>query len=138
MKHVMAAAAAILVTAGLAAQTASTASLDGSWKVSTINGGDPSMMAGGAMVLAFKGTTYQQLIDGTLTEEGTVKLDTSKSPSAIDLIIGTGPDAGKVQRGFVEVKGDTLSMSLSMPDADPSRTASLTEGALVVAATRVK
>lgn len=130
----------LILAAGLSAQSTATGAkaLDGRWRIATINGGDPAAMAGGEMVLAFAEGKYQQFIAGTLAEEGTITVDASKSPALIDLSIGTGADAGKAQRGLFEVKGDNLTMTLSLPEENPARTASLTEGALVVSATRVK
>lgn len=141
MKRVMTMVVAVLLTAGVAAQSGAVkpaAKFDGQWRVTTINGGSPEDMAGGEMVLVIAGGKYQQLIGAVLTEEGTITIDASKVPAHVDLAIGTGPDAGKNQRGLLEVKGDVMTMTLSMPDADPARTPTLTEGALVVAAARIK
>ena len=141
MKRVMTFAATILLTAGLAAQGAmgkAAAQYDGKWLITSINGGSPADMAGGDMVLIFSGGTYQQLIGGTVSEEGKLAFDTTKTPHQVDLTILTGPDGGKIQRGVVEVKGDAMSLTLSMAGADPARTATLTEGPLVVVAQRVK
>ena len=141
MKRMLTATAALLLTVGIAAQGTPdkrAAQYDGKWLVTTINGGSPADMAGGDLVLVFGEGRYQQLIGGTLSEEGTIAFDTTKTPHHIDLTIGTGPDGGKLQRGVVEVKGDMMALTLSMPDADPARTTTLTEGPLVVVAQRVK
>ena len=141
MKRMLTVMAALLLTVGISAQGAANkaaAQYDGKWLVTTINGGSPADMAGGDMVLIFGGGKYQQLIGDVLSEEGTVAFDLTKTPHHIDLSIGTGPDGGKIQRGVLSVTGDMLSLTLSMPDADPARTTTLTEGALVVVAQKVK
>ena len=141
MKRILTVIAALLLTAGISAQGAAdktAAQYDGKWLVTSINGGSPAAMAGGDMVLIFGGGKYQQLIGDVLSEEGTIAFDFTKTPHHIDLTIGTGPDGGKMQRGLLSVTGDILSLTLSIPDADPARTATLTEGALVVVAQKVK
>ncbi|MDQ3170510.1 MAG: hypothetical protein M3Q55_10275 [Acidobacteriota bacterium] len=141
MKRMLKVIAALLLTVGIAAQGAAdkaAAQYDGKWLVTTINGGSPADMAGGDMVLIFGGGKYQQLIGDVLSEEGAIAFDATKTPHHIDLTIGTGPDGGKLQRGVLEVKGDIMALSLSMPDADPARTTTLTEGPLVVVAQKIK
>src|SRR5687768_16754449 len=140
MKRMFTIVAAMLLTVGTAAQTAAdktAAQYDGKWLVTTINGGAPADMAGGEMVLIFGGGKYQQLIGDVLSEEGTIAFDGTRTPHHINLTIGTGPDGGKLQRGVIEVKGDVMALTLSMPDADPARTTTLTEGPLVVVAQKI-
>ena len=69
------------------------------------------------MTLTFTGDTYHQTLGGEVNERGTIKLDASKKPMTIDLIITEGPDAGKTQLGIFEVTGDTVRASLDTPGA---------------------
>ena len=141
MKRMLTVMAALLLTVGLGAQSGAAkpaSKYDGRWLVSTVNGNAVSGMGGGEMILVFTGGKYEQILDSVVSEEGTLTFDLTKTPNHVDLGILTGPDGGKLQRGLVEVTGDTMSLALSAPDADPARPASLTEGTLVVTAIRVK
>jgi len=69
------------------------------------------------MTLTFTGDTYHQTLGGEVNERGTIKLDASKKPMTIDLIITEGPDAGKTQFGIFEVTGDTVRANLDTPGA---------------------
>ena len=80
------------------------APLQGTWIVNDING---SAMP--SMLLVFKGDKYEQLVGENVAERGTARLDATKKPIAIDLVIQEGSDTGKVQLGIVEVTGDTMS-----------------------------
>jgi uncharacterized protein (TIGR03067 family) len=92
------------------------AALQGTWVISSINGqtapeGSPEM------TLTFTGDKYQQALGGEVNERGTVKIDVSKKPMTIDLVITEGPDAGKTQLGIIEVSGDTVRANLDTPGA---------------------
>jgi len=91
------------------------ASLQGTWVINDINGQAPP-----SMLLVFKGDKYEQVVDGTVNEKGTVKLDAAKKPMSIDLVIQEGDDAGKLQLGIVEVTGETMKLKLAFP-ADTAR-----------------
>ena len=90
------------------------AAFQGRWVVATING--KSLAGGGGeMALTITGDSYAQVVDGKVTERGTLKIDTARTPMTIDLTIKEGDDAGKPQVGLVEVSGDTMTLHLSMP-----------------------
>jgi uncharacterized protein (TIGR03067 family) len=72
-----------------------------------------------------------------VNERGTFKVDATKKPMTIDLAITEGNDAGKTQLGVFEVTGDSMRCSFN-PPGSTERPASLTEGALVVAAKKSK
>ena len=90
------------------------AAFQGRWVVSTINGKSIAG-AGSEMALTITGDAYAQVVDGTVTERGTLKIDTARKPMTIDLTIKEGDDAGKPQVGLIEVSGDTMTLHLSMP-----------------------
>jgi uncharacterized protein (TIGR03067 family) len=87
------------------------AALQGVWTVTMMNDQDP----GGALALQFDGMKYAVLNNGATDETGTFKLDTTKTPWTFDLNIAEGNDAGKVQLGILEVKGDAIHGLLGTP-----------------------
>lgn len=144
MKRLALLAAFVLMSAGLVAQDAKKpldkafAPLQGAWNIATVNGNDLSAM-GGSMTLVVKDDTYQQITGGVVDEKGHVKLDATKTPMAIDLIIEEGNDAGKLQLGIVEVNGDAMKVKLAMPDGTKRPTAfGMEEGFLMVTAAKAK
>ena len=80
-----------------------TAALQGRWVVTLLNDQDPQ----GALELQFDGNKYA-VAGGGADETGTFKLDASKTPWTFDLTIVEGTDAGKVQLGILEMKGDAI------------------------------
>jgi uncharacterized protein (TIGR03067 family) len=116
-----------------AKSTAGTEVLQGTWVITTINGqpleGSPETS------LTFTGDKYYQSIGADVNERGTIKLDTSKKPMTIDLIIAEGDDAGKTQLGVFEVTGDTLRANLDHPGANqrPSDFTATSDGISFVA-----
>lgn len=90
------------------------AAFQGRWIISTINGKSIAG-AGGEMALTITGDSYAQVVDGTVVERGTLKIDTTRKPMTIDLMIKEGDDAGKAQVGLIEVSGDMLTLHLGMP-----------------------
>jgi uncharacterized protein (TIGR03067 family) len=111
------------------------AALQGTWALTTING--QAATEGNELTLTFKGNEYHQTFGGTVNERGTFKVDATKKPMTIDLVIKEGDDAGKTQLGLFEVTGDSMRCSFN-PPGSTERPASLTEGALVVAAKKSK
>jgi uncharacterized protein (TIGR03067 family) len=90
--------------------------LQGTWAITTLNG--QSMPAEGPeMSLTFTGEKYHQTVGGKVNERGTIKVDASKKPMTIDLLIAEGDDAGKIQLGIFEVAGDQIRVSLDLPNA---------------------
>jgi uncharacterized protein (TIGR03067 family) len=110
---------AVLMTAGGFAQgTAKQPPLDkafaplqGTWVIDDINGNAPP-----SMLLVFKGDRYEQLVNDAVVERGTIKLNATVKPMAIDLVIQEGQDANKLQVGIVEVTGEKMKLKLSLPD----------------------
>lgn len=86
------------------------AALQGRWVVTLLNDQDPQ----GALELQFEGNKYAVAGAGA-DESGTFKLDASKTPWTFDLSIAEGSDAGKVQMGILEMKGDAIHGLLGTP-----------------------
>ena len=91
-------------------------SLQGIWVLTSING-QTAPAGAPELSLTFAGDKYHQTIGGEVNERGTFKLDPTKTPVAIDLVITEGSDAGKTQLGIVEVTDGTIRCSLDTPGA---------------------
>jgi uncharacterized protein (TIGR03067 family) len=130
-------ALSLLMSVEIASQGTATkdlAKLSGTWVLVTAGG--QAVPAGTHKALVFTGDKYEGLTNGKVDESGTIKLDPSAKPMAIDLAIATGTFAGKSQVGTVDVSGDTLTMTLAEPGATARPDASNTANKLVL--TRVK
>jgi uncharacterized protein (TIGR03067 family) len=58
---------------------------------------------------------YVQKAGDRTLEEGTVKVDPTKKPATIDLVITSGMDKGKTQLGIYEIKEDVLKLCVARP-----------------------
>jgi uncharacterized protein (TIGR03067 family) len=65
--------------------------------------------------LTFEGDKYVQYFQKMAVEEGSIKLDPSKKPPTIDLVITSGRDKGKTQLGIYEFREDVLRVCTSRP-----------------------
>lgn len=83
----------------------------GRWIATSFNG-EP--VPADEIGLVVTGDKYQQVVGGEITEEGTVKVDVTKTPMWFDLSILTGDDAGKPQPGVAILDGDNLTLGLAM------------------------
>ena len=144
MKKMAMLVAVVLMSAGVMAQDAKKpvdkafAPLQGTWTITTFNGQSTDGM-GGTSALVKKDDKYQQVTNGTVDERGSLKLDATKKPMTIDLIIEEGNDAGKLQLGIIEVTGDTMKVKLNLAGATPRPTSfEAEEGQILVTATRAK
>jgi uncharacterized protein (TIGR03067 family) len=104
----------LLVTAAAAGDDAGNA-VRGIWAVESLSldgrpiTDDPTA---GAQLTAFDGKNYVQRKGVQITEEGTYVLTGS---NAIDMVVGSGADAGKRQLGIYQVQGNTLRVCLAEP-----------------------
>lgn len=115
-------AALLVVATGLAAQTPSPElskelkALQGTWVLTTADG--QSMDGGGTEIdLAITGEKYTQTANGQVVERGSLRVDGSKSPIAIDLMIQEGDDANKTQLGVLQLGENTITCKLAAPGA---------------------
>jgi uncharacterized protein (TIGR03067 family) len=120
MTHFSMVIAGVALAASVFAQapkkTTGAAALQGTWVITSLNG-QPAPEGSPEMTLTFTGDKYHQTVGGEVNERGTIKVDASKKPMTIDLIIAEGQDAGKTQLGLFEVTGDTLRANLDTPGA---------------------
>ena len=138
-------ALAAAFTTGASAQTPAPStmskeltSLQGTWLLTTVN--DQNLADQGVeMALVIEGNQYKQVVNGTVDETGTVKVDPAKKPMSFDLTILEGNDAGKVQLGIIEVTGDVAKGLLAEPGGT-TRPADFNsnDGAIFFIAKRVK
>jgi uncharacterized protein (TIGR03067 family) len=70
-----------------------------------------------AMKLILKGNEYTVLI-GEKKDQGTVKLDTSKMPRAMDVTGTQGPNQGKTYRAIYEITKDGLKICYDLSGKD--------------------
>lgn len=61
----------------------------------------------------FAGGQYLGVLDTTITEEGTYKVDTTKKPWAIDITLPDKDGKTKTQLGIVEVKGAEVKLCVA-------------------------
>jgi uncharacterized protein (TIGR03067 family) len=64
------------------------------------------------------GDTYVVVVNGRIEERGTLKVDASASPAAIDFTIQSGASRALVQPGIMDIKDGVLRMSFAIPGAD--------------------
>ncbi|MCS6976209.1 MAG: TIGR03067 domain-containing protein [Gemmatales bacterium] len=65
--------------------------------------------------LTFTRDKYVQTFNKQMVEEGSIKLDLSRKPAWIDLVITSGSDKGKTQLGIYEFVGETLRICTARP-----------------------
>jgi len=131
----LAATASMLAQSGLSKELES---LQGTW-VLTSSDGQSLEGSGQTTSVVITGDKYAQTQDGKVVERGTIKLDASKTPIAIDLLITEGDDANKTQLGVLRIDGDTITAKLSTPGST-NRPTDFTpaEGYVVLVAKKVK
>jgi uncharacterized protein (TIGR03067 family) len=93
------------------------AKLKGTWTIETVERNGMKMNAISSQVV-IADDKYTQKASGDAIEDGTLKLDPSKKPPTIDLIIMSGADKGKKQVGVYELKDDVLRLCLALPGAE--------------------
>jgi uncharacterized protein (TIGR03067 family) len=89
--------------------------LKGKWKLVTLEQQGMKGEVKEANIVTISDDKYVQTRDGKEVERGQVKIDATKKPRTIDLVIQDGPDKGKTQLGVYELTDDTWKIALSMP-----------------------
>jgi len=86
---------------------------EGSWAiVSAVKGGEKAEKEKIKSIRVFlKGNTYKIQVDGKDIDEGTFKVDPTKTPKWLDIM--SAKAEGKVMRGVYELKGDTYTLCTS-------------------------
>jgi uncharacterized protein (TIGR03067 family) len=122
MTQALAIAVAIVLTSGVFAGQgkvpADLAPFQGTWTITSIDG-TSAADAGMSGELVITGAKYAVKISGQPDEHGTFKVDRSKKPVTIDLLIEAGPgdSGGKAQLGIVEIGTNTLKFKMAQPGA---------------------
>ncbi len=96
-----------------AAKVTPLAALQGTWILTSADGED--LTGGPEIAITVTGDKYVQTVNGDIVERGSIKLDDTKKPMQIDLMIAEGTDAGKTQMGVIEAKGTALRGKLNSP-----------------------
>jgi uncharacterized protein (TIGR03067 family) len=116
MKFILAAAVAtfaVSAPAGNKAVEKEIAKWQGAWKpVSMQHDGElspPEKLK--PIKLTVEGATYH-FQNGDFNERGTYKFDPDQNPKALDIVVGEGPDKGKVYLVIYKVEGDRLTICL--------------------------
>ena len=121
--------------AATAANAKALETLQGTWIITSFNGQAPE--TGVDVALVVTGEKYHQTVGDQVPERGGLKIDASKKPMTIDLVITEGGDAGKTQLGVFEVAGDKLTMKLGVPGETKRPTGlAAEEGFFVMIATK--
>jgi len=119
-RFALATALALATSFTLAAQTPAPElskemkALQGSWVI-TIANGQTLDNSSPEIVFQLTGDKYAQVTNGQVTERGTIRLDGSKTPMTIDLIIQEGEDANKTQLGVIKIADDTVTGKMASP-----------------------
>ena len=110
---ILALGASAIATQQSAEVSKAMAPLQGTWTLVM-----PDKMPAGSpkeILLTITGDRYAQVVDGKVSERGTMKIDTAPKPMTVDLSITEGDDANKLQVGLIEVSGSTMTLHLAMP-----------------------
>jgi uncharacterized protein (TIGR03067 family) len=91
-------------------------SLQGSWVITVANG-QAVDNSSPEVVFTLTGDKYTQTANGQVVERGTMKLDSSKTPMAIDMFIQEGEDANKTQLGVIKIGQDTVTGKMAAAGA---------------------
>jgi uncharacterized protein (TIGR03067 family) len=90
------------------------ASVQGTWQMVTVNGQDAAG-SGQVVTITISDNKYVQTVNGQIVERGTFKLDDTKKPTAIDIMITEGDNANQTQLGVVEITGKTMKGKIADP-----------------------
>ena len=86
-----------------------TAAIQGTWKVSSVNGQALSGL-GQTSTMTFSKDTYMVTTNGQIKEAGTFKIDATKKPAEIDMKITQGVAIGATQIGVVQIVNGELTI----------------------------
>ena len=93
-------------------------SVQGIWTMTMANGQD---MAGSGqdVLITITDDKYVQTVNGEVVEKGSFKIDETKKPFALDILVAEGPDAGQKQLAIFELDatGKTMKVAIGQPGA---------------------
>jgi uncharacterized protein (TIGR03067 family) len=93
-------------------------SVQGIWTMTMANGQDVAG-SGQTVLITITDDKYVQTVNGEVVEKGSFKIDETKKPLALDILVVEGPDAGQKQLAIFEVDatGKTMKVAISQPSA---------------------
>jgi uncharacterized protein (TIGR03067 family) len=86
--------------------------LQGTWMVESLEVDGQSLPPGDAQVVV-EGDGFTTSGMGA-AYQGTLRVDASKTPFALDMVFTAGPESGNTNRGIFEVAGDVWKLCLNM------------------------
>jgi len=121
--------ATLVATAATSAQTAPAqapvtnrskvlTSVQGIWMMTSANGQDVAG-SGQEVLVTITDDKYVQTVNGQVVEKGSFKLDETKKPFALDILIVEGDEAGQKQLAIFEVDatGKIMKVAIAQPGA---------------------
>ena len=86
--------------------------LQGKWKMVGVgkngNFAPPTMVANMKIYMTIDGDHYTVIADGTVGDQGTIKLDTTQNPVHFDQHITQGDEAGHAHLGLIRIRDGVL------------------------------
>ncbi len=102
--------------------------MEGKWTVESMEAGGKKIeieeLKG--VVVTIAGGQYELLVKGE-KKAGTMKLDETKNPKAMDVTNTEGLDAGKVTRSIYEISGDTMRVCYPLDGGERPKELATTE-----------
>jgi uncharacterized protein (TIGR03067 family) len=91
--------------------------VEGTWLVRSLSASGRTLGSDEAdIIIRFAGNTYEQTVEGQVTERGTFRIDPGVQPMSIDFEIAAGSRL-RVQLGVFQVSNETLTLHLNQFDA---------------------
>jgi len=106
------------VQANILNKAKAAASIQGTWMMRMANGQDVAG-SGQEMLVTITDDKYVQTMNGQVVEKGSFRLDETKKPIALDILVAEGEQAGQKQLAIVEIDatGTTMKVALAQPSA---------------------
>jgi len=92
--------------------------LQGTWKIVSVQRAGKEEEKPVNTVATVVGNKFTTKADGKTIRAGTLKLDPSQQPKAVDATYTDGPDKGKTFQGIYTLEGDTWKICYSGPDQE--------------------
>ncbi len=94
------------------------ASVQGIWTMTMANGQDLAG-SGQDVLVTITDDKYVQTVNGQVVEKGSFKIDETKKPFGLDILIVEGDEAGQKQLAIFELDatGKTMKVAISQPGA---------------------
>lgn len=101
----------------------------GKWEVERVEAGGKEIETDAAkdLVITIYGDRYELIIKNGM-DGGTLKLDESQSPKAMDATDTEGEDVGKVIKAIYEIEGDTMRICYAWKGGDRPTEMATAEG----------